>query len=313
MNKLENSTNILSHLEERATQDLKSKEIIEVLEQLKSIALKITDTNNFENEWIKIMELLYDQIALLKEKQKVFKDNLENMLKEEWISFVKETEAEPKTSVFEILTNPKFWGNDNGITLSWEDFKMIEHETCLQASNIFNRVIKRMDQIFDALLKLKSCSFNSDEYKNLKNELSLLVYWDNFIDRLTNISEAEGKESLLKHFNQTLNDSMALINRKKWKKINEKEKPQLLGAIIEILSSRFDIENIDSMIDFYKKNRSVKVYINSLSLDKENDNDKNVDLAEKIQSLMNEIAIVITEKSPEIESLMGEKIWKVVV
>jgi cell fate (sporulation/competence/biofilm development) regulator YlbF (YheA/YmcA/DUF963 family) len=75
-----------------------------------------------------------------------------------------------------------------------------------------------------------------------------------------------------------------------------------------MLDDKFKIENVDLIMDYYKKNNDLIAYLQKLNLSQKQEEVKDTNLSQQIQSLMNEIATMITQKLPEIETLITEKI-----
>ncbi len=283
--------------------DTKSIEIVTVLEQFKLLLQKMIDISSFENEWIQLIESMYDQISLIIEKQENFiKLWIDIGLKDEWISFS--------------------WKMDGMINLTEEDLEKIKFNTFLQSTISLKAIVSRIDSILEKLIELKSRSFNIDEYKKLKNELTFLILGDgNIYHWFNQVSEPSSKESMLSEYNADLNESMNIITRKSvwnsWMKNlglqkNDNPNPQLLNWIIQMLESKFKIENIDFIMDFHKKIYELYIYLKKINIIKKQEEVKDTNLSQQIQSLMDEIATIITQKLPEIETLITEKTqWKI--
>lgn len=261
------------------------------------------DISSFENEWIQLIESMYDQISLIIEKQENFiKLWIDIGLKDEWISFS--------------------WKMDGMINLTEEDLEKIKFNTFLQSTISLKAIVSRIDSILEKLIELKSRSFNIDEYKKLKNELTFLILGDgNIYHWFNQVSEPSSKESMLSEYNADLNESMNIITRKSvwnsWMKNlglqkNDNPNPQLLNWIIQMLESKFKIENIDFIMDFHKKIYELYIYLKKINIIKKQEEVKDTNLSQQIQSLMDEIATIITQKLPEIETLITEKTqWKI--
>lgn len=290
---------INNHLGVISEIDSKSIEIVTVLEQFKLSLQKMIDISSFENEWIQLLGLVYDQIDNIKKKQVEFEWDIDNRLKEEWIYFSWEDKD----------------GIENGVVLSQEDKVLIKSSTIKNHSRI-NVKISRIDEILERLIKLKSSSFNREEYEKAKKELNILIFWDNMFNSwFPQVSVSKRKEFLLnEHSNCRTKLSWLIYSNNliesNWQKDNSK--PQLLESIIDMLDDKFKIENVDLIMDYYKKNNDLIAYLQKLNLSQKQEEVKDTNLSQQIQSLMNEIATMITQKLPEIETLITEKIsWKI--
>lgn len=307
MNKQDNSASINNHLQVIRETDSESKLIVDTLEQFKLSLQKMIDISSVENEWIKLIESMYDKISTLIEKQKAFKWEISI----DGISL-------PWENDWEIDLTVKDWEID----LTEKDLKIINNELFTTTFNHSNSIISKVDSIFERLIKLKACSFNSDEYTKLKNELSILILWDsNLMVWFSQIGEPEKKDLLLVEYNRFLVENINIIkrniSRKSWNKyLGKKQKdnidPELLNSIIDMLEAKFKIENIDLVMEFYETRYELSKYFKNLNLFAKNESNESVNQGEKIQSLIDEIATMITHDLPEIENLITEKIeWKI--
>lgn len=288
---------INNHLGYIVLVDAKSKIIISTLEKFKLSLQKMIDISSFENEWIQLIGLVYDQIDNIKKKQVEFGWDIDNRLKEEWIYFAWENKD----------------GIENWIELSQEDKELIKSWTT-KNNNRIDTIVSKMDEIFERLLRLKSNSFNTEEYEKVKKELLQLIFWDDkiFIKWFVNTWEYKAKKIFLDNIESLLWFERELISLYKWKTIKDTEKPRLLESIIDLLDDKFKIENVDMIMDYYKKNNDLIAYLQELNLSKKQEEVKDTNLSEQIQSLMSEIATLITQKLPEIEILITQKTqWKI--
>ena len=274
--------------------DSKSQEFIGTLEQFKLSLQKMVDESSIEEEGIKLMELVYEQINFLRKKQDDFKFDIASLLSEEWFSTWK-------------------------LNLSDEDIEKIKFNTFLSSKNWLNAIVSKIENIFKKLIKLKSCSIDSDEYTNLKDELSVMIFWDNnLVIWFYNRAEPKSRQLLLDEHTSDLIKAKLEIKKYLWRQKllfklwQEHDKASFLYWIIDMIEAVFKLENSDLIKNYYNNIYELKIYLWNLNIIRKIDNTEKPNYSEQIQSLVNEIATLITERLPEVESLITQKIeWRI--
>lgn len=285
---------INNHLWTIVLVDAKSNLIISTLEKFKLSLQKMIDESSIEEEWIKLMEMVYEQINFFRKKQDEFKFDIVNLLSEEWFSVWK-------------------------LDLSDEDIEKIKFNTFLSSKNWLNAIVSKIENIFKKLTKLKSFSIGSDEYIKLKNELSVMIFWDNdLVTWFYNSSKPKSRQLLLDEYISDIKNAKLEIKKYLWrpkqlfKSWQEHDKSSLLYWIIDMIESIFKLENLDLIKNYYNNIYELRIYLWNLNIIRKIDNSEEINHSEKIKSLIDEIATLITERLPQIESLIAEKIdWKI--